>query len=180
MKTIYLKASSEWRSWLQKNGSAAKEIWLVYYKKESGKPRIAYEEAVNEALCFGWIDGMVKKLDDERFAQRFTPRKPSSRWSELNIERARKLIREKRMTEAGLAVFDPKRKTETRPAQLPAELEEKFKNHSQAWENFQMFPPYYRKMTATWVASAKKEETRLKRFEQLIEYSARKMQIKFM
>src|SRR5215475_8170966 len=111
MKTLYLKTRNEWREWLAQNGHAEKEIWLIYYKKHSQKPRIAYEDAVGEALCFGWIDGLIKKLDEDRYAQKFTPRKPKSRWSALNIKRARKLIADGVMTPAGLKVFHPETKT---------------------------------------------------------------------
>src|SRR5579864_4930465 len=105
MKTFYAKDRREWRSWLEKNASSSREIFLIYYKKGSGKPRIAYGDAVEEALCFGWIDGKVHKLDDHRYVQRFTPRRPASRWSLLNIKRAKKVIAAGQMTAAGLAVF---------------------------------------------------------------------------
>src|ERR1700694_4647030 len=107
MKTVYAKDRREWRSWLAKNHAKCDEIWLVYYKKDSGKPRVAYQDAVEEALCFGWIDGKLNRLDQDRFAQRFTPRRPDSRWSAINIERARRLIEENRMTAAGMVVFHP-------------------------------------------------------------------------
>jgi uncharacterized protein YdeI (YjbR/CyaY-like superfamily) len=180
MKTLYVKDKSEWRSWLEKNADGFREIFLIYHKKSSGKPRIAYEDAVQEALCFGWIDGRTNKLDDERYVQRFTPRRPASRWSALNIRRAKRLIKEGKMTAAGLAAFRPERKTTAPPKQLPRNLEHQFKKHAHAWENFQGFPPFYRRMTIAWVASAKKEETRLERLRQLVGYSARKRRIRFM
>jgi uncharacterized protein YdeI (YjbR/CyaY-like superfamily) len=180
MKTLYVASRSEWRAWLEKHGQSATEIALVYYKKNSGKPRIAYEDAVGEALCYGWIDGKVRKLDEQRSLQRFTPRQPQSHWSELNIRRARKLIREGRMTAAGLAVFHPERQTQARPTELHAALQEKFAAQASAWKNFLRFPPFYQRMTIAWVASAKKEETQLKRLKQLIEFSARNKRIKFM
>ncbi len=111
MKTLYVQDGKQWRSWLAKNGSRAKEIWLIYPKRHSGKERIPYDDAVEEALCFGWIDGVTGKLDGERYVQRFTPRRPSSRWSQINIRRARKLIAAGRMTAAGLQAFRPERKT---------------------------------------------------------------------
>ncbi len=101
MKTLYVKDRKQWRSWLAKNGKRAREIWLIYPKKHSGKVRIPYDDAVEEALCFGWIDGMTGKLDAERYVQRFTPRRPTSRWSPINIRRARKLIAAGKMTTAG-------------------------------------------------------------------------------
>ena len=180
MKTLYVKTRGEWRSWLEANAGGSREIFLIYYKKNSGKPRIAYEDAVEEALCFGWIDGRTNKLDDERYVQRFTPRRPASRWSPANIKRARKLVAEGKMTEAGLAVFHPSRRTAARPTRLPRDLEQKFKNHTDAWKNFRAFPPFYQRMTIAWVANAKKEETRVRRLSQLIEYSAGNRRIKFM
>jgi uncharacterized protein YdeI (YjbR/CyaY-like superfamily) len=180
VKTLYVKNRREWRSWLKNNAGGQREIYLIYYKKSSGKPRIAYEYAVEEALCFGWIDGRVNKLDDERYLQRFTPRRPSSRWSEPNIKRAKKLIAEGRMTAAGLAVFNPARKTAAQPTQLTEDLKREFRKHKDAWKNFQDFPPYYRRMTIAWVASAKKEETRLRRLRQLVEWSDQDRRIKFM
>jgi uncharacterized protein YdeI (YjbR/CyaY-like superfamily) len=180
METLYLKKRAEWRAWLQKNAKSSPGIWLIYYKKASGKPRVAYEDAVEEALCFGWIDGKIKRLDDDRYAQSFTPRKAGSRWSALNIKRATKLIEEGRMTAAGRAAFNPERKVKSLPTEFPAELEKQFRAHTDAWENFQRFPPYYRRMTTGWVASAKKEETQSKRLRDLVEFSARNEKIKFM
>lgn len=180
VKTFYPKNREEWRAWLGKNGRSAKEIWLVYYKKGSGRPRVPYDDAVEEALCFGWVDGVVRKMDAERYVQRFSPRRGASQWSELNIRRARKMIRAERMTVHGLAVFDPARKRAPHPTKLPSLLEQQFKKAAQAWENFQNFPPSYRRMAIAWVASAKKEETRRRRLQQLIDFSAQKKRIKFM
>lgn len=140
MKTLDVKDRAQWRLWLEKNGAAAQEIFLVYYKKSSGKPRINYDDAVGEALCFGWIDGRVNKLDPDRFVQRFTPRKPNSRWSAINIARAEKLIGEGKMTLAGLAVFRPERKIEAHPTKLPSALQRQLEANKQAWKNFQLFP----------------------------------------
>ena len=180
MKTLYVKDRKQWRAWLGKNGKQAQEIWLIYPKKHSGKVRILYDDAVEEALCFGWIDGQTRKLDADRYIQRFTPRRASSRWSPINIARARKLMAAGKMTAAGMQVFRPERKTEVHPTELPKNLEAMFKKRATAWENFQGFPPYYRRMTVAWVASAKKEETRIMRLDKLIEFSSRDERIKFM
>ena len=180
MKTLYVKDRKQWRSWLAKNGECAPEIWLIYPKKHSKKARIPYEDAVEEALCFGWIDGTTRKLDADRYVQRFTPRRKSSRWSAINIRRARKMIAAGKMTTAGRQAFRPERKTEAHPTELPLELERTFQKRAAAWENFQGFPSFYRRMTVGWVASAKKEETRVKRLGKLMEYSARNERIKFM
>ncbi len=182
MKTLYVKNRAEWRSWLRRKANTSDEVWLLYYKKDSGKPRIAYDDAVEEALCFGWIDSTVRRIDEARYAQRFTPRKPQSRWSPSNIQRAKKLIAEGKMTPAGLQAFSPRARRETppMPTRLPRDLAHRFRMQSEAWEHFQRFPPGYRRITIGWVASAKKEETRLKRLQQLIESSARNERIKFM
>src|SRR5438128_11402884 len=105
-KTLYVASRAEWRAWLAKHHQSETEVWLIYYKKPSGRPRIPYDDAVEEALCFGWIDSIVKRIDDAKFAQKFTPRKDWTKWSELNKRRVRKLIREGNMTEAGLAKID--------------------------------------------------------------------------
>src|SRR5919106_655260 len=114
MKTLYTADRREWRRWLRQNHRNEPEIWLVYYRKDSGKPRISYNDAVEEALCFGWIDSVLRKIDDERFAQRFSPRRPTSALSQMNRERIRKLIGQKKMTKAGLDAiahaFDPAEK----------------------------------------------------------------------
>jgi len=105
MKSLYFKHRGEWRAWLRRNSGKAKEVWLLFYKKKAGKPCIGYDDAVEEALCFGWVDSMVKRIDETRYAQRFTPRKPESMWSASNIHRVRKLIAKRKMTAAGLQAF---------------------------------------------------------------------------
>ena len=102
-KTLYVTRREDWRAWLAKHCRSEKGVWLIFYKKHTDRPRIPYEHAVEEALCFGWIDSLVKRIDDEKFAQKFTPRRDGSKWSGLNKRRLRKLVREGRMTEAGLA-----------------------------------------------------------------------------
>jgi uncharacterized protein YdeI (YjbR/CyaY-like superfamily) len=180
MRTLYLKDRRAWRAWLAKHHNKQTEVWLRYYKKDSGKPRIPYDDAVEEALCFGWIDGMVKRVDDACYGQRFTPRKPGSQWAPSNIRRMRKLKREGKMTAAGLAVYQPERKSQPLPTALPGDLTARFKKQTQAWKNFQAFPPYYRRMTIGWVASARQEVTRLKRLARLVEFSARGERIPLM
>lgn len=182
METYYAKDRGQWRAWLEKNHDRSAEIWLIYYKKDSGKPRVPYEEAVEEALCFGWIDGKIRRIDEACYAQRFTPRQARSSWNQTNIQRAERLIAEGKMTAAGLAAFrsEKRRESEPLPTELPKELKAVFKKQAAAWKNFENFPPYYRRATSSWVASAKKEETRLSRLEKLIEFSARNERIKLM
>ncbi|HEV2298876.1 MAG TPA: YdeI/OmpD-associated family protein [Candidatus Acidoferrales bacterium] len=179
MKLLSCETRAEWRAWLAKNHAEMCEIWLVYCKKGTGKASVSYEDAVQEALCFGWIDGMDKSLDAARYAQRVTPRKPASSWSESNIARMKRLIAEGKMTPAGLAVFEghESRRIEPKPTALPRVLEREFKKNPVAWKNFLAFPPGYRRMTIGWVASAKKEETQRKRLEKLIAFSAKNKRI---
>ena len=180
MKTLYVEDRNKWRSWLEANSLREPEVWLVYYKKGTGRPRVAYAHAVEEAICFGWIDGKIRRLDEARFAQRFTPRDPKSKWSRTNIERAKRMIREGKMTPAGLKVFDPHNQTPSLPTKFPPMLEEAFRKQKTAWENFRRFPPSYQRMTIGWVASAVKDETQLRRLRQLIAQSAADKRIKFM
>ena len=182
METVFAKDRAEWRKWLAKNFERADEIWLVFYKKASGKPTVSYDHAVEEALCFGWVDGMKKKLDEECYAFRFTPRKPRSPWSRSNIDRVGRLIAEGQMMPEGLKAFNAGKGREVAPmpTEFPKHLEDKFRKQRAAWANYEKFPPGYRRMTAGWVASAKKEETRIKRLEKLMEYSARNERIEFM
>jgi uncharacterized protein YdeI (YjbR/CyaY-like superfamily) len=179
METIYTKDRRDWRAWLEANSEGAPGVWLLFYKKDTGRPSIAYEDAVEEAICFGWIDGKIKNLDQARFARLFMPRKVRSKWSRINIERAQRMIREGKMTEAGSKVFDPRNQAPALPAKLPASLEELFRKQEKAWENFSHFPPSYQRMTIGWVASAKQEATQLRRLQQLIAESTRNQRIKF-
>jgi uncharacterized protein YdeI (YjbR/CyaY-like superfamily) len=182
METVFAKDRSEWRRWLEKNSARSQEIWLVFYKKASGKPTVSYDHAVEEALCFGWIDGMIKKLDEECYAQRFTPRKPASAWSKSNIQRVERLIADGHMMPAGLKAYKSsgRREVAPHPTELPKDLEQKFRRRRDAWTNYAKFLPGYRRMTAGWVASAKRPETQIKRLEKLMDYSERNERIEFM
>ena len=180
MKSLYVEDRGKWRAWLEANSQEATEVWLLCYKKDAGRPAIDYAAAVEEAICFGWIDGKLKNVDQARFARLFTPRKPKSRWSRINLERARRMMDEGKMTAAGLKVFNPRNQTPALPTKLPASLEEQFRKSETAWENFSRFPPSYRRMTIGWVASAKQEATQLRRLQQLISKSALNQRIKFM
>jgi len=181
METVFAKDRNEWRRWLAKNHARSQEIWLVFYRKAVGKPCISYEHAVEEALCFGWIDGMKKKLDEECYAFRFTPRKPKSQWSQSNLQRVERLIASGKMLPPGLEAYQGEhREVPAIPPAMPKTLEQKFREQRAAWANYEKFPPGYRRMTARWIASAKKEETQLKRLQKLIEFSARHERIEFM
>jgi uncharacterized protein YdeI (YjbR/CyaY-like superfamily) len=181
METVFAKDRSAWRRWLAKNSERCDEIWLAFYKKASGKQTISYDHAVEEALCFGWVDGRKKKLDEECYAFRFTPRKPRSAWSKSNLQRVERLIAEGRMKPAGLNAYNRERlEVPPMPTVMPKHLEERFRKQRVAWGNYQKFPPGYRRLTTGWIALAKREETQVKRIEKLIEFAARNERIKFM
>jgi uncharacterized protein YdeI (YjbR/CyaY-like superfamily) len=174
-QTLYVTSRVEWRTWLAKHHSSQSEVWLVYYKKHTGVPRIPYDDAVEEALCFGWIDSIVKRIDDAKFAQKFTPRKDRTKWSALNKKRVRKLIKEGRMTEVGLAKVDfaaldeePQANPARRKLPLPRFVKQALMANPKAWEHFQNLAPSYRRHYIGWIMHAKKEETRLRRLKEAI------------
>jgi uncharacterized protein YdeI (YjbR/CyaY-like superfamily) len=181
-KTLYVTNRNDWRAWLEKNHETEKEIWLIYYKRHTNQLRIPYDDAVEEALCFGWIDSIVKKIDDERYAQKFTPRKNKSKWSELNKRRIRDLVKAGKMTGAGLAkigdgVLEAEQRSKTlsktKEHVIPEYLEEALRANKKAWENFNNLAPSYRRQYIGWITTAKKEETRNKRMKEAIELLAR-------
>ncbi len=174
----FFKTPSDLRKWFEVHHASAPELWVGYYKKDSGKPSISWPESVDEALCFGWIDGVRKSVDDISYKIRFTPRKPRSIWSAVNIKRAQELMEQGLMQPAGLRAFQARTENrsgiysyEQRSLELPDRYGKKLKKHPAAWEFFQAQPPSYRKAANWYVLSAKKEETRLKRLEQLIAHS---------
>lgn len=181
-QAVFAKDRAEWRRWLGKNHARRDEAWLGFFNKASGKQTISYEHAVEEALCFGWVDGRKKKLNDECYAFRFTPRNARSAWSKSNLVRVERLIAEGKMMPASLAAYQSpgRREAAPLPVELPKALEAKFRDQRAAWMNYEKFPPGNRRTTAGWVASAKKEETRWKRLAKLIEFSARNERIEFM
>ncbi len=162
-KTLYVKNRTEWRKWLEKNYDKESEIWLIYYRKASGKPRIPYNESVEEALCFGWIDSIQKKIDQERLAQRFTPRKPKSNWSTLNLERMKRLIKDERMTPAGLKYYPGETKFK-----IPQDILKEIKKDKETWENFQKFDESYQTIRIGFIEGARNRpeefQKRLKNF----------------
>lgn len=170
---VYCATREEWRGWLEQNHDKSKGIWLIYYKKGSGKPRVPYDNAVEEALCFGWIDSTVKRIDEEKYAQRYTPRKPDSGWSELNMRRMEQLIKDGRMTEAGLAKFkDPAaHRSTTRDMDYvtPPGFLEALEKDPKALAYFNKLPPSQTKLYFRWINGAKREETKQKRIAESIE-----------
>lgn len=177
MEQIYFKTSSEWRTWLQENYEKSSGIMLVFYKKQSGKPTLNYEESVEEALCFGWIDSVIKKIDDERYMRKFSPRKDGSNWSDLNKKRVEKLIKEGRMTEIGMAKVEiAKQNGEWDKSDAPRrqfEMTEEFKialeNNQKAREFFNTLTKTDQKQFITWITTAKRLETREKRINEALE-----------
>ena len=176
MKKLYLPTREKWSDWLSKNHDKETELWLVFYRKEIGKPTIDYESAVEEALCYGWIDGLIKKLDDETYARRFTPRKDKSRWSETNKKRAAKIIKEGRITKFGLSKIEAAKKSgqwevEDRPQipqEIPPELMKAFETHPHAKKIFDGLSPSDRKEYIGWIYSAKRPDTKAKRVNESI------------
>jgi uncharacterized protein YdeI (YjbR/CyaY-like superfamily) len=174
-KTLYVTSREEWRAWLTRHCQSETEVWLIYYKKLSGQPRISYDHAVEEALCFGWVDSIVKRIDDEKFAQKFTPRRDWTRWSALNKRRMRKLICEGRMTQAGLGNIDLAILGEETPAKqrkgdlvIPRFVKQALMANATAWENFGNLAPSHRRGYIQWIMDARKEETRERRLREAV------------
>ena len=178
-KTTHPKNRKQWRQWLEKNHSSSPGIWWIYYKKETGKRNLSYAEAVEEALCFGWIDSLPRKLDEERSMLKFTPRKAKSVWSQLNKTRIKKLVKEKLMMPAGFAAIELAKKNKSWDTltasdnaaannQLPEDLEKLFSANKKAKDNFQNFSFSIRKQFLSWIDSAKRPETRGARLNQTV------------
>jgi uncharacterized protein YdeI (YjbR/CyaY-like superfamily) len=167
----------EWRDWLEKNYCSCAEIWLVYYKKHTGKPSVSYNDSVEEALCFGWIDGIKKRIDDEKYTHKFTPRKKTSKWSQSNIKRAEKMIKEGKMTELGIKLFKERKSynekdeklRSAKEVPLPKEIENELQQHSKAWTFFNSLAPSYKKQYILWLTTAKRQDTKEKRLKEAIE-----------
>ena len=175
----FFSTPADFRRWLEQNHAKVSELWVGFHKRGSGRPSITWPESVDEALCFGWIDGVRYRIDETSYRIRFTPRRPKSIWSNVNVKRVAALKKLGRMAPAGLAAFakaDPKRAGiyayERSSARLGPAYEKKLKANRKAWEFFRAQPPYYRWLGAWFVISAKKEETRQRRLATLIEHCA--------
>jgi uncharacterized protein YdeI (YjbR/CyaY-like superfamily) len=169
-KTLSVSDRAEWRAWLAKHFQTEPEIWLVFPKKSSGQARLLYNDAVEEALCFGWIDSIVRTIDERRYMQKFTPRKPGSKWSPSNKARVEKLIGEGAMTRAGLAAIEAAKKDgrwnagdDRRVTEMPAELGAALRQDARAAKTFAALPPSHQKAYVRWVGSAKRAPTRERR-----------------
>lgn len=177
MDTLEIQTLPEWRTWLRENHNCVEEIWLVYYKKHTGIPSISYQDSLDEALCFGWVDSLIKRIDDDRYARKFTPRRDDSNWSLVNKTRVKELIAEGRMTEHGLDKVEAAKQSGswenplTKPDldfETPSELEQALSENPEAAQFFESLAPTYRKQYIGWIATAKRPETREKRVVEAI------------
>lgn len=179
MKTIYFKTAAEFRRWLAAHHATERELLVGFYRKASGTPGISYKEAVDEALCYGWIDGIKKRVDETRYTHRFTPRKAASIWSLVNAQRVEALIAAKRMAPAGLEAWERRNPEKTgvysfenRPKSFDPGLERAFRKQAKAWTFFRAQPPGYQRLATFYVMSAQQQETRERRLAVLVARSA--------
>ena len=180
-KALTFKDRSEWRKWLEQNHNKASEALVIHYRKDSGKKGLDHFEAVEEALCFGWIDSILRRVDDERFVLKYTPRKANSVWSKVNKDKAEQLIKAGKMTTAGMAKIEEAKKngnwdnayTSLIKDTLPADLKQALLKNKKAWYNFQKFATTYRNMYTGWLNSAKTDATRQKRIIEILYRSER-------
>jgi uncharacterized protein YdeI (YjbR/CyaY-like superfamily) len=180
MEPVYFGAPAEFRAWLEAHHAHAAELWVGYFKRGTGTPSLTWPESVDEALCYGWIDGVRRRVDDERYAIRFTPRRKGSNWSRVNLGRIEVLTAAGRMRPAGLAAFEGRQRDaatgytyEERPQELPEPYAHAFRDRdAKAWDFFLAQSPSYRRTAVGWILAAKREETRLRRLEQIVAASA--------
>lgn len=184
MKPLFFAKQSEFRKWLKENHKKETEVLVGYYKVASGKPSITWSQSVDEALCFGWIDGVRRSIDSESYYNRFTPRRPNSNWSAINIKKVEMLIENGLMQPAGLEVFNKRKEEkskvysfENESKKLPPQYEKQFKVNKKAWEFYASQAPSYQKMVVHWILSAKQEKTRLTRLEKAITESEKQKRI---
>ncbi len=185
-KTItFFSNQREFRDWLKRNHRKETEIIVGFYKVGTGKPSMTWPESVDQALCFGWIDGIRKSIDEESYCIRFTPRNPSSNWSAVNIKKAEELIKKGLMEPAGLALYKNRKADksgkysyENKPAKLPAGYEKRFKANKEAWRFFTSQAPSYQKSVFYWILSAKRQATQISRLEKVIKESERQKRLR--
>lgn len=172
--TFTADSRADWRRWLQAHHADRDEVWLVFFKKHTGRAGLGYRESVEEAICFGWIDGLRRRIDDARYTQRFTPRRPASRWSALNIRLAEEQIARGRMTAAGLAAFERREPYDEHSTgerlrdSLPPEMRRALQASPLAWKHFRALAPGYRRQYILWLTTAVKPETRQRRLTEAI------------
>lgn len=188
MKPVSFASAAEFRDWLARHHAEAKELTVRLFRVGSSRRGLTYPEALDEALCHGWIDGVRRGLDEESYTIRFTPRRPGSIWSRVNIAHVERLIREGRMQPAGLRAFEARTAARTglysfenrRPEKLPPDLDAEFRRHAEAYAFFCAQPPGYRRTINFWIVSAKREETRRRRLARIIAQSAKQRRFDFM
>lgn len=171
LKTLDVQTCAEWRAWLAEHHDSASEVWLIFYKRETGRASIAYDDAVDEALCFGWIDSLIKRLDERRYARKFTPRKPDSRWSTANRKRYAELQARGRLTPAGLNRAPTNRSYDERKpfaSKVPQYIEAALRRRPIAWKHFESLAPSYRRRYVAWIDSARQQETKMRRLQEAI------------
>ena len=179
MKPKFFATPALFRTWLEKNHETSKELWVGFYKKSTGKPSITWSESVDQALCFGWIDGIRKSFDENSYVVRFTPRRPNSRWSAINIQKVKVFQKLGLMRPAGLKLFEERKHAEGysyeqfQAKTLPPKYEKQFRKNREAWAFYERQAPSYRRLCNHWVTSAKQEETRQRRLDKLIAISAK-------
>lgn len=177
MQTLEVKDRAAWRTWLSENYDTAADIWLVYYRKDTGIPSIGYGASVEEALCYGWVDSIIKRIDEQKYVRKFTPRKPESHWSPPNIRRVEKMIAAGQMTEYGLSLVEAAKQSGSwdnpavRPEldlTMPEEFARALDENPQAKVTFEALTKTYRKQYLTWIVTAKRPETKARRIEESI------------
>jgi uncharacterized protein YdeI (YjbR/CyaY-like superfamily) len=174
MKTLRVRTLDQWRDWLAEHHASASEVWLIFYKRHTGVAYIDYKDALDEALCFGWVDSLVKCLDDQRFARKFTPRRADSRWSTVNRKRYAELRAAGRLKPPGIERvptnrgYGPRPPRFALPSQLPAYIQAALRNHPTALRHFEALAPSQRRRYFAWIESAKREETKLRRLKEAI------------
>jgi uncharacterized protein YdeI (YjbR/CyaY-like superfamily) len=182
-KTFRATDRETWRAWLAENCASEKEVWVVYPKKHTGEASVSYEDSVEEALCYGWIDSIIKRIDETTYARKFTPRTDNENWSEVNKKRVAKCIKEGRMTEIGLAKINysnaerPPRPSMPKSFPVPSFMAKALKANPQAWKNFNALAPSYQRHYTIWITMAKREETREKRLQEAVRLLARNQKL---
>jgi uncharacterized protein YdeI (YjbR/CyaY-like superfamily) len=180
VEAIYFDSPAAFERWMEEHHETASEVLVGFHKSGTGRPTLTWPESVDVALCFGWIDAIRRRVDDERYTIRFTPRRPKSNWSAVNLRRVEELRKEGRMRPKGLAIYEAREKDrskhysyEERPQDFPESVKAEFQSHPEAWKFFESQPPTYRRGAIWWIVSAKRTETREKRLAELIESSAK-------
>jgi uncharacterized protein YdeI (YjbR/CyaY-like superfamily) len=174
MKTLLVQTLDQWRDWLSEHHASESEVWLIFHKRHTGIASIDYKDALDEALCFGWVDSLVKRLSEERYARKFTPRRADSRWSDLNRKRYAELKRGGRLKPPGIARpptdrgYGPRPLRLPMPSRLPAYIQAALMSHPAALRHFKTLAPSHHRRYLAWIESAKREETKLRRLNEAI------------